>query len=253
MVVDEPDDVLRRIVFGRGSTREQVREASAELQRRESERLAVLESPVPVDESAAVEADDRFAAWDPEQDSPPATAVPVRRRSPWPALLVTAVVAAAVGSAATAAAIAALMPEDAASADAPTAVDPGLPTSVYDPTTGRAIYSVPQTPEELGTDGLDRWFALPQGERDVLPSSVDRIDPASSRYVGQVGDLGGVWTARDVDGDYCLVVGVRVAGGTASSCANEDIFDRTGLYLGTEQYTVYWNASSVIMSVTQAQ
>ena len=101
---------------------------------------------------------------------------------------------------------------------------------------------------------MEGWFDEAQQDRDALPSSVTGLDISSSRYVGLIGDLYGVWIARGQEGEYCLVVGLRDEGGAtaASSCADADSFAESGVYVGTGKYTAFWNQKSLIMSATSS-
>lgn len=126
---------------------------------------------------------------------------------------------------------------------------PHFVSSVANPRTGETLYQIPDAAYPVAPGDGERWFATPQTAADVLITSVDSIDPSSSRFLGEFGELGGLFIARGVDGDYCVLSQVG-GGGGGSTCTNPDSFTEAGVFYGTDRYSVFWNRSSIIVSMT---
>ena len=248
MLIDEPDDSLRRIVFGRGSSDEEVKAASAELDRRSRSQGA--DSSRQVTGSERADADDERG--DEAEPNGGEVVAPPRRPS-WLTVGALAVVAAGLGVFGSAVYFTASAPTSTEAE--PPAVEeptPSFVSSVADPRTGETLYQIPDSAYPVSAGDGERWFAGPQTGADALFVNVDSIDPSSSRFISEFGELGRLWIARGVDGDYCVLSQVA-GGGGGSSCANSDVFAEAGIYYGTDGYSVFWNRSSIIMSKTPPQ
>ena len=248
MVADRTDEALRRIVFGRGSSPEEIAAASAELRRRSSASADEIESPT---EEASSQSAVEASSTEPAETGPFPR---VHRR--WLPFVLTAVLAALLGGLVTAAALSGSVTNAAApvSTDAPGVDESGSNIFVSNASSGQIVYQVPNNGGALSDRVMEGWFDEAQQDRDALPSSVTGLDISSSRYVGLIGDLYGVWIARGQEGEYCLVVGLRDEGGATagSSCADADSFAESGVYVGTGKYTAFWNQKSLIMSATSS-
>ena len=247
MVADESDDVLRRIIFGRGSSPDEVRSASEELERRTSS-----EQVLGADE-AREEAPAAPVVRDGDSIAVPPT-VPAPRRRLWLWFALTAAVAACVGGLAVGTYVGAQRtdsaPRPAASTPGTEQPAPSSSTRVTDPSGSRVVYEVPYPTDASSTEGADRWLAATVPDPRPLPEIPGGLRFGASRYIGAVDGLGGVWAARGADGGYCLVLESRSPVGTAASCSTEQMFASRGVYVGTNDYTALWNDTSVIVSMT---
>jgi hypothetical protein len=247
MVADQSDDALRRIIFGRGSSPDEVRLASEELERRTSKKQVMSADEVREEAPAAPDVREERSIADPP-------AVPAPRRRQWLWFALTAAVAACAGGLTVGTYVGAQRTE---SAPRPAASTPGIEqlvpsssTRVTDPTGSRVVYEVPYPTDASSTEGADRWLAATVPEPRPLPEIPGGLRFGASRYIGEVDDLGGVWAARGADGGYCLVLESRSPVGTAASCSTEQAFASRGVYVGTNDYTALWNDTSVIVSMT---
>jgi hypothetical protein len=242
MTVDDSDEMLRRIAFGRGATPAEAGAAADELHRRSRSGM---------DEAGP-------AAGTPQADEDTAASVATGDRVASRGgvrLLLTAVVAGAVGVAGTVGyyrAVAERAP-DAVVASAGPDLSAGRTTSgtaVTDSSGSRVLYEVPEPAEPADPADSAGWWTAPQTEQDALPFEMTELDAASSRYVGRIRADGGAWIARALDGDYCAVITLEAGGGAAYSCTEETVFSETGTYVGSGERTLFWNPSSVILSTT---
>jgi hypothetical protein len=245
VAVDESDEVLRRIVFGRGSTREQVRAASDELQRRSSDTVASR----PEQLAGATPGDLQ------QVDSPGDSAIVARefrsRRRNQIRLVVSATVGCCIGIIGSVAVYQAGSQEVLAAHRGQNAGISSTVTTVVDTGSNGTLYQVPASEEAADPARADRWFDRPQTEQDALPLELEGIDASSSRHVGQVGADAGAWIARGVGGDYCAIIVLDDEVTSASSCAPPGEFLRRGTSVGTNGKTMFWTASTVITSSTR--
>jgi hypothetical protein len=244
VAVDDSDEVLRKIVFGRGSTPEQVRAASDELQRRSCDTVAS-----PPEQLAGATPED-LQQVDSSGDSAVAQESRSRRRNRM-RLVVSATIGCCIGI------IGSVAVHQAGSQELPAAQrgqDAGISstvTTVVGTGSAETLYQVPASEEAADPARADRWFARPQTEQDALPLELEGIDASSSRHVGQVGTDAGAWIARNVEGDYCAIIVLDDEVTSASSCAPSGEFLRRGTSVGTNGNTMFWTASTVITSTTR--
>ncbi|WP_108251260.1 hypothetical protein [Planctomonas deserti] len=242
MVSDNSDEMLRRILFGRGSSPEQIRAASEELQRRSIDTVAPAQEHITDTTPANVS----------EVDSTgdPAVAPTFRvQRGNRLRLVATLAIGCGIGIAGTVGFYQAGN-QGHANGNGLGGNMSSTTTSVVDTGSNETLYQVPGSETAADPARVDRWFARQQTGQDALPIELEDIEPASSRYVGRIGTNAGAWIARNLDGDYCAIIALDDGATSASSCAPPGAFLRTGTSVGTNGNTMFWTPSTVILSVT---
>jgi len=239
MMLDESNEMLRKIIYDRGFSAEQVHAASDELQRR-------LHPDAPDDSMACSAA----SPTDHDADSvvsDPALGRP-RRGGGVVRVAAIAALSCGLGIAGTLGYLGTQHPAADQNPDgAAPAAQPNVPetatTSVIDSDTGETLYQTPGTPTGFPLD-LGNWLTSPQFPADVLAYPHDNIDSSSVRLAGHIGTDGKVWIARATNEDVCLVVAPAGANNEIAdlwTCVDEHTFNFEGAALTTGKYTVSWN------------
>ena len=254
MVENRSDDELRRVVFGRGYSVDEVTAASTELRRRSTSNTPPppsSEAGAPAPQAGGAD-EDASAVLDegaPSEDQQTAG----RGRGDSRTVVIAAVVAViALASGwllGTAGSFGVGMP---VASSTPTTAD-GKAAVVVDPDTGATVFEVPAgRPDYLSQASSSRLpeAVEPDPADTRLPAVFDNVDTATARYIGRIGDLKGAWTARNSSGEYCAVIAVNDSGAYSWSCVSVGAFAERGVSIGSGRYSLLWNSASAILSMT---
>jgi hypothetical protein len=90
----------------------------------------------------------------------------------------------------------------------------------------------------------DTWFSAPQTQADLtgtLQTSVEGIDPASTRIVPSSAAGWRIWIAKGPHGMLCLIAKREESSSASAQCVTREDFDASGLTLGADRLTVFWD------------